>query len=150
MSFPLANAESNDGFNLDVDDASGFQIMKFVIEEDYHHLGDNLITSFQNDSPEGTTWEKSFSLPNNIVSTSTVFVTFNAVHIDHANLIVNGIPIGIPLIGVLPGTYRNHVIALPAATFYPGENTIELESLTIPGNDNFDDFEFCQLVLYFQ
>ena len=115
-------------------------VLKFVIEADSHFVGDDPWA-------EGIIWEKTFNLPHRINSKSTAFVTFCARNLEFTNLIVNDNFIGIPPFD--PSKFFNFINTLPAAGFHPGENTIGFESLCWP-DGNCDDFEFSNLVLYFQ
>lgn len=141
----IASADLSDGFDLEPD---RYRLLKFIIETDMHRIGDP--------PGEGITWEKSFRLPRRIGFTKTAFVTFSEAHLEMVNLVINGNTVAIPYFDPAhtdfppdPDDFVNRVIAVPAAAFYKGENTIGFESLSWP-DGNHDDFWFKNLVVYFQ
>jgi len=132
---------------------AGF-IKKTIDANTYHHLGDNTIDWMHNPSPEGTSWQKTFTLPAFTASIATI--QFTSADINGADIIINGRRLAIHLIssGGSSGfstIYRPHLITVPAAFFKSGQsNTIRIEALKEPANGNADDFEFLNVILYLQ
>ena len=120
-------------------------LQEYVIETEYHHIGDNVFPEFFNPKPEGLSWEKAFTLPNDILSARAAFIKYNAADLQAADIVINGMPFAMPFkYPIPPIIYGNYILSLPAAIFQPGENMIEV--MNIRG----DDFEFGELEIWFQ
>ena len=118
------------------------------ISDEYHHLGDDYISGFTIPEPEGTFWEKQFSLPKYLKKKHSGYIIFSSYHIDYAAVSINNHLIDIER---YPFHYknRNRVISVPAAFFNIGKNTITFEVFQT-GSGNWDDLEFGELEILIQ
>ena len=124
-------------------------LKKYLIEADYHHLGDYPNNTWIIPEPEGTYWDKSFTIEeSSFKNKSIAFVMFVGHHIDWSDLIVNGEHISIVSVSEV-SAYSNYLIPLPAAFFHSGENTIGFEVFQWD-TGNYDDMEFGELEIWFQ
>ena len=141
----LSNADTLDG---PVEGGGGLTVVR--ITDGWFHLGDQYEAWMHKPNPDGVEWETTFTIPP--FSASMATVRFEAASITLADLTVNGISIGVPtnhypVDPIARRFYRTNLISLPAAAFRPGENTIGFRSLF---TDQYDDFEFGNVILYLQ
>ncbi len=124
-------------------------IQRVVIEMDYHHLGDRHEPRYQNPYPEGTVWSATFVLDERRGTTAYVSLVIADAQ-DGADLVINGHRVALPY-GCHRGdvTTRNALLTVPASAFRVGSNDISLESVWIDDYGEHDDFEFGELVVYF-
>ena len=125
-------------------------VQKVMIEQKYHHLGDNILSFFIIPEYEGTLWESSFKLSKSTLKkANTAFVKFLSHNLDATDLIVNGQHIELdPSYEQFDQHFVNYVVPLPLHLFYPGKNTIGFEVIEEYGN--YDDMEFGELEIWFQ
>lgn len=69
--------------------SDGTMIM-ISVDDYYHHLGDNNVSTFKNPNPEGITYQKTITLPSTVASASSAFVQFKVTNLELTDLIFNG------------------------------------------------------------
>jgi len=126
-------------------------VQKVMIEQRYHHLGDNTLPGWIVPEPEGNLWEKTFRIEKSTLNKYQIsFVKFLCHGLYDTDFIVNGHHIVLdPSDEQSDQHFVNYAIPLPKHFFYPGNNTIGFKVIK-DLNDNYDDMEFGELEIWFQ
>jgi len=127
------------------------KVRKVMIEQKYHHLGDDNDDSWIVPEPEGTLWEKTFKIKKSTLNKYQIsFVKFLCRDLGNAELIVNGESIDLdPSYEQSDQHFVNYVIPLPLDLFYHGDNIIGIE-VKMYDEVHYDDMEFGELEIWFQ
>lgn len=108
-------------------DVANAEIVRKLIDDKYHHLGEGISYEFYDRNGDNT-WKKTFSLSS--LSGETVYLEMDAIICSGGLLIINGKEVALPLTmgNVLERRRYNHqlaIMALPSNLFKVGTNTLE-------------------------
>jgi hypothetical protein len=127
-----------------------------------HHLGDGLYNAanepinsqFQNPSPEGTTWSKSFDLAKQPADFKYAYITYTHKGVQTGDgfrdqMIINSTVVALPN-SSRDGNPMQSVLKVNAGSFLSDRtNTLTMKSGTKVGGTDADDFEFVNIEISF-
>lgn len=127
------------------------KVQNVMIEQKYHHLGDDNIDSWIVPEPEGTLWETTFRIKKSTLNKCQIsFVKFLCHDLNDADLIVNGERITLHEVVNFSNQYLEiYAVPLPLDFLYHGDNIIGIEVKEL-NDGNYDDMEFGELEIWFQ